>query len=140
MVDKKDLKILDVLKENSRESIREIAKKTKLRPSTVHQRIQKLVYGGVIERFSVKLNNKAVEEDFIVFVYVSTKEDLPGSFFKSKYIKEAFGITGEYDLVLKLKFKDINEFNDYIISLRKNKSIVKTITNVVTVNIKEEMN
>jgi len=136
----KDLKIIAILKENSRLSIRDIAKKTQLRPSTVHQRIQKLTENKIIENFTLKLNNQAVDEDFIVFMYVTTSEDLPPTFFHNKYIKEAFGITGEYDLLLKLKFKDIAEFNDYIISLRKNKAITKTITNVATVNIKEVLN
>jgi len=139
-LDLKDHKIMKLLKENSRLSIRDIAKKTQIRPSTVHQRIQKLISNNIIEIFTLKLNNKAVGEDFIVFMYISTSEDLPNSFFKNHHIKEAFGITGEYDLLLKLKFKDISQFNDYIIALRKNKAITKTITNVVTVNIKEELN
>jgi len=139
-LDNKDHKIINVLKQNSRLAIRDIAKKTQLRPSTVHLRIQKLVKNKVIEKFTLKLNNKAVGEDFIVFMYLVTAEDLPYSFFNNSHIKEAFGITGEYDLLMKLKFKDISEFNDYIIALRKNKAIVKTITNVVTVGIKEELN
>jgi DNA-binding Lrp family transcriptional regulator len=139
-LDTKDRKIIKLLKENSRLSIRDIAKKTQIRPSTVHQRIQKLISNNIIEKFTLKLNNKAMGEDFIVFMYVSTSEDLPAAFFKNSHIKEAFGITGEYDLLLKLKFKDISEFNDYIIALRKNKAITKTITNVVTVNIKEVLN
>ena len=139
-LDTKDHKIIKLLKENSRLSIRDIAKKTQIRPSTVHQRIQKLISNNIIEKFTLKLNNQAMDEDFIVFMYVSTSEDLPDSFFKNKHIKEAFGITGEYDLLIKLKFQDISEFNDYIIALRKNKAITKTITNVVTVNIKEVLN
>lgn len=139
-LDNKDFKIISILKENSRLSIRDIAKKTQLRPSTVHLRIQKLTKTNIIEKFTLKLNNKAINEDFIVFMYLTTNQDLPQSFFNNKNIKEAFGITGEYDLLLKLKFKDISEFNNYIISLRKNKAITKTITNVATVNIKEELN
>ena len=139
-LDSKDLKIIDILKQNSRLPIRDIAKKTQLRPSTVHLRIQRLIKNNIIEKFTLKLNNEAIGQDFIVFMYLTTSEDLPDSFFKNSYVKEAFGITGEYDLLLKLKFKDISEFNDYIIALRKNKAITKTITNVVTVNIKEELN
>ncbi len=139
-LDDKDLKIINVLKQNSRLPIRDIAKRTQLRPSTVHLRIQRLIKNNIIEKFTLKLNNEAVEEDFIVFMFVSTSEDLPSTFFKNIHVKESFGITGEYDLLLKLKFKDISQFNDYIIALRKNKAITKTITNVVTVNIKEVLN
>ena len=139
-LDTKDKKIISILKENSRLPIRDIAKKTQIRPSTVHLRIKKLRKNKVIENFTLKLNNTAVNEDFIVFMYLTTSEDLPDSFFNNTHIKEAFGVTGEYDLLLKLKFKDISEFNDYIINLRKNKAIQKTITNVVTTNLKEVLN
>ena len=139
-LDKKDLKIIESLKKNSRLSIRDIAKKTSIRPSTVHQWIGKLGENRVIEKFTIKLNNTSVEEDFIVFMYLNTKEDLPASFFHDRHIKEVFGVTGEYDLLLKLKFKDIISFNDFVIKIRKNKNIMKTITNVATVNLKEELN
>lgn len=138
-MDDKDQKIIEILKKDSRLSIRNIAKKTKLRPSTVHQRIQKLVKNNVIEKFTVKLNNEAVEESFIAFLLIITSEDLPASFFNDSHIKDAFGITGEFDLVLKLKFRDITEFNNYLINLRKNKTIQKTLTMVATTNLKEEI-
>ena len=35
--DNKDIKIIEILKHDSRLPIREIAKQTKIRPSTVHQ-------------------------------------------------------------------------------------------------------
>ena len=139
MLQDKDKKILDVLREDSRLSIRDIAKKTSLRPSTVHDRITKLKKDNVIEKFTVKLNNKAVSENFIVFMFLTTSKDLEENFFNNKHVKEVFGVTGEYDLVLKLKFKDIEEFNKYIISLRKNNSIRKTQTMIATIGIKEEI-
>lgn len=138
-MDEKDQKIIEILKKDSRLSIRNIAKKTKLRPSTIHQRIQKLVKNNVIQKFTVKLNNEAVEENFIAFLLITTSEDLPNSFFNDIHIKEVFGVTGEFDLILKLKFKDIIEFNTYLINLRKNKTIQKTMTMVATTNIKEEV-
>ncbi|MDP7141639.1 MAG: Lrp/AsnC family transcriptional regulator [Candidatus Woesearchaeota archaeon] len=138
MLSKKDQKIISVLKEDSRKSIRDIAKLTKLRPSTVHLRLQKLKKEGIIEKFTVKLDNKAVDENFIVFLFVTTEDNLSKVFLNTPNIKEVFGITGEYDLLLKLKFKDIEEFNKFLINLRKNKNIRKTLTMVSTVNVKEE--
>ena len=56
-----------------------------------------------------------------------------------KHVREFFGITGEYDLFLKLKFRDVEEFNDFIIKFRKEPSIQTTLTMVVTANVKEEI-
>jgi Lrp/AsnC family leucine-responsive transcriptional regulator len=141
-MDDKDHTIISLLKENSRYSVRDIAKKTNIRPSTVHERIKKLIRDGIIEKFTLKLNNKAIGENFIVFMLVSGKptEYVGESLLKHKNIKEVFGITGEYDMIFKLKFKDVEEFNDYVINFRKmNKNVIKTLTMVVTTTLKEDI-
>jgi DNA-binding Lrp family transcriptional regulator len=138
-MDKKDTLILAELKNNSRQTVREIAKKTKLRPSTVHLRMQKLLSVGVIEKFTLKLDNKKAEENFIVFILISTNKLIPNSFFSSRHIKEVFGITGEYDLIMKCKFKDIDEFNTFVLGFRNYPQIDKTVTMVATVTLKEEL-
>src|SRR3990172_1404427 len=112
-MDKKDTAIVHELQKNSRQTVRDIAKKTKLRPSTVHLRIKKLEKEEVIEKFTVKLDNKKSEQNFIVFILVSTTKNIPNTFFDNRHIKEVFGVTGEYDLILKCKFKDIEEFNKF---------------------------
>ena len=139
MLREKDKKIIAELKKNSRASIRDIAAAIGSRPSTVHLRIKRLVEKGAIEKFTVKLNNEMVDESLIVFVFIRTDEQIPNEFFKSKAVKEAFGITGEYDICLKCKFKDINEFNDFIMNLRNKQNLRRTQTMVSTVVIKEEI-
>jgi len=133
---------MDLLKKNSRDPIREIAKKTKIRPSTVHQRIQKLVDKGVIEKFTIKLNNKSVSENFIVLMLVkgNTNEYIGQKILQDNHVKEIFGVTGEYDILIKLKFKDVGDFNNFIIDFRRNrKDIQSTLTMIVTANLKEEI-
>jgi len=135
----KDYKIIEILKQNSRISIRDLARKANLRPSTVHQRILRLKQNNIIEKFTIKLNNKEVGENFIVFMLISAQKEIDNKVFHNKHIKEVFGITGEYDLLLKLKFKDVEEFNSYIIKFRKEYDIKKTLTMVSTITIKEEI-
>jgi len=137
-LDDKDLAIINELKENSRASIRDIAKKTNIRPSTVHVRINQLIKKGVIEKFTLKLNNKAFGEDFIVFVLIKTNEEIKKSVFNQKAVREVFGVTGEYDLMMKLKFKDIDEFNKFLLKFRKENNVVSTVTMVSTITLKEE--
>lgn len=141
-LDDKDHSIISLLRQDARASIRDIAKATGIRPSTVHVRLQKLIEAGVIERFTLKLNNEAMGEGFIAFMLILgtpkryVEEDLLGD----EPIKEAFGVTGEYDLLLKMKFRDVSEFNDYVISFReRNPDIQKTLTMVVTATLKEEL-
>ncbi len=141
-LDNKDIKILQALKEDSRKSIKEMSKVTKIRPSTVHQRIQKLIESKVIEKFTVKLSNKLAGENFIVFMLVkgSTMEYIDSRFLHDSHVKEVFGITGEYDLLIKLKFRNVEDFNEFVINFRKNrKEIQSTLTMVVTASLKEEI-
>lgn len=141
-LDDKDKKIIGILKQDSREPIREIAKKTRIRPSTVHQRIQKLVENGIIEKFTIKLNNKEVGENFIVFMLVKggTTEYIDNKILHDDHVKEVFGITGEYDLLIKLKFENVEEFHKFVLNFRKDKKeIQSTTTMVVTANLKEEI-
>ena len=140
--DNKDIKIIEILKEDSRLPIREISKKTKIRPSTVHQRIQKLIENNVIEKFTVKLNNKLAGENFIVFMLVKggTTEYIDSRFLNDGHVKEVFGVTGEYDLLIKLKFRNVEDFNEFVIDFRKNrKEIQSTLTMVATTNLKEDI-
>lgn len=139
MIDKTDKKILRQLKLDSRQSLKEISEKTKIRPSTIHARIQKLLENKVIENFTIKTNDKELKEDFIVFILINSNEEIPNVFFKKSCIKDVFGITGSYDLVMKCKFKDIVEFNEFILELRKQKEVKDTVTMVSTIKIKEEL-
>jgi DNA-binding Lrp family transcriptional regulator len=139
VLDNKDTQVIEILKKDSRRSVREISRQTGIRPSTVHQRIQRMVKDELIKNFTIKLNYKKLDQNFVAFVLINTKGELPASFFSNPQIKDVFGITGEFDLLLKLRFKDVNEFNDFLITLRKNTRITKTLTLVSTIEIKEEV-
>ena len=141
-IDNKDGKIIGILKQDSRMPIREIAKQTRIRPSTVHQRIQKLIENGAIEKFTIKLNDKAIGENFIVFMLVKggTTEYIDNKILTNDHVKEVFGVTGEYDLMIKLKFENVEEFHGFVLNFRKEKKeIQSTLTMVATANLKEEI-
>lgn len=139
-LDETDREILKELKKDSRITIRDLAKTLSSRPSTVHQRILRLKENGAIEKFTIKTSNKITGENFVVFMLVSTEGViLSDSALKNEHIKEVFGITGEYDLIIKMKFLDVEEFNTFILEFRKKYGLKKTITMVGTANVKEEI-
>ena len=138
-IDEKDLAIINELRTNSRQSIRQIAKKTRIRPSTVHLRINRLVNQGVIEKFTLKLNNKIFGENFIVFVLVKSTQEIRKNIFENPHVREVFGVTGEYDLLLKLKFESIEQFNDFLLTFRKENAVSSSVTMVCTITLKEEI-
>ena len=141
-LDDSDRRVIDALRGNGRASLKEIAAKTGLRPTTVFNRIRRLTEDGVIERFTVRVNPVSLGEDFVVFVLVS---GLPERFaddwlLKNRHVAEAFGVTGEYDLLLKLRFSGKLEFNDFILDFRERykRSITRTVSMIETVTLKRD--
>ena len=116
-----------------------MSKKTNIRPSTIHSRIQKLVKDNVIENFTITTNDSKLNEEFIVFVLVNADKEIKITFFNKREIKDVFGVTGSYDLIMKCKFSDINEFNKFILELRKLPEVQNTLTMVSTIKIKEKV-
>ncbi|MBI2674846.1 MAG: Lrp/AsnC family transcriptional regulator [Candidatus Aenigmarchaeota archaeon] len=141
MIDKKDILILNELKADASASIRAIAAKLGMRPSTVHQRIRRLKAERAIEKFTVKVSDAAVGEEFIAFMLVKVRpgQKIEGSTLGKPCIKEVFGITGSHDVLLKMKFRDIGEFNSFVLEFRKEPFVRSTLTLVATVKIKEDI-
>lgn len=139
-LDAQDKAIIAALKQDSRMPIRDIAKKTGKRPSTVHQRLVRLRESKVIEAFTIKTNNAAVGEGFIVFMLIKTKPQVVvNSLLNNEHVKEAFGVTGEYDILVKMNFKDVSEFNEFLLKFRRHEKVEATLTMVCTAGLKEEM-
>ena len=140
--DPKDVKILRVLKKDARATIRHISKSTGIRPSTVHQRLLKLFKDGTIRRFTIDIDAKKVGLNFTVYMLIAGKLDryLDKEIIGNPNLVELSGITGEYDLLMKLKFHDMEEFNAFVIAFRERYAdkVSKTVTMVQTIGIKDE--
>ena len=140
MIDEKDRKILNILEKNGRESTQNLSKNTNMPPSTIHNRIKRMEAMKVIEGYSVKLNEKIMERDFTVYMLVngSTGNYLENEFLQKKEVVEVSGITGEYDLLIKIQFSDISNYNSFLTNFRKKYSsdIKQTVTMVRTEKIK----
>ncbi len=64
-------KIVKILQENSRSSLKDIAKETGLSSPSVAERIQKMDDAGIIERYTAKLNMERI--GYPLGVYISIK-------------------------------------------------------------------
>jgi len=137
-VDRRDIEILRILKQNSRTPIREIALKTKIKQSTVHQRISRLISKGIIDKFTIKTRDDLVGENLIMFVYLSAENMKIKELKSLKAVKEMHEITGEYNFLIKVKVKDIAAYNQLLKNIKKTALISKMFSTIVTNKIKEE--
>jgi DNA-binding Lrp family transcriptional regulator len=128
-MDKKNEKILELLKKDGRVSYTDIAKELNVSEGTVRNRVQKMKENGVIERFTVEtsgLGSKAV-----VMVKLETGRDIESvleEFPGGIDIKE---VAGEYDLILEVERESNPEINSLLDEIRRIDGVESTETFMV---------
>ena len=143
VIDEKDRKILEILKENSSLSTHKISKNTLIPITTVNNRIKKLKKIGVIKRYTVDVDKTKLGYTLAayVFVHVSLEElknnnmsikDLMKTIRVNPLVEFAENITGDVDIIIKMRVHGIHELNDYIVNtLSYYKGVEKTKTAIV---------
>ena len=131
--DKIDEKIIEFLRENSRESFVDIGKKLKLSESAVRRRVKNLVDGGTIKRFTLELGEENVTSA-IVLVSVDSATDTSKvslKLAKLEGVKTVYEITGQYDITTIISASNIAEINNSIDALRKIPGVIDTNTVII---------
>lgn len=78
ITDDLDLKIMQILQQNARETQADIARAVGLAPSAVLERIRKLEARGVIKSYAAQIDPKSLGQGMLAFVSVRT-EDQPAN-------------------------------------------------------------
>lgn len=126
-LDDKDLKIIELLRENSDYTTRQIARRTLLPVTTVHNRIRKLKESGVIKRFTVELDPDKVGRGFRVYVLIKanlyllkknkrSQYDLVNDLKKFWFVEKAEIVSGGADIVAVIAVRDVREFDDALLN------------------------
>ena len=145
MIDKKDEKILAELKKNARNSTKNIATITKIPRVTVHDRIQKMIGSGIIKSFTVVPDYNKIGLPCESFVFVSFKpeanisqRELANRISKLTGIYEVHIISGEYDLLLKVRGSTLEEIGKLVVDkLSLIKGVSRTLTCACFETVKE---
>ncbi len=131
--DKVDEKIIEYLKENSRESFVDIGKKLKLSESAVRRRVKNLLGSGAIKKFTLELGEENATSA-IVLVSVDSATDtskVSQRLTKLEGVKTVYEITGQYDSTVIISAATIAEINNSIDGLRKITGVVDTNTVII---------
>jgi len=122
-LDKIDISILKALQENARITNKELAAKVHLSPSPVYERLKRLESEGYIERYTAVLNAEKLNLGFIVFCSVKLQRlntDIAGDFVAKireiPEVTECYNVSGEYDYLLKIRARNMKQYNDFIIN------------------------
>ncbi len=142
-LDEKDTAIIAALKENAKLSTQQIARKTRIPVTTVHNRIKKLEKEGVIRGYTVVLDNKKIGKPIAAFILVTVDYKLLKELRRSQYelaqqllrnpaVESSAMITGASDIIIKIRCSSIDELNEFVtVYLRNVGGVEKTQTAIV---------
>jgi len=130
-MDKKDLKILEMLQENARISYIEIARTLKVSEGTIRKRIIKMEENGVIKGYSVEIDPKYLGYSTIVLLgmdvepkyFLSAARELSGM----ECVKWVYTSAGDHSIMAEIWAKNTNDL-DRIVSEKMSR--IKGVTDL----------
>lgn len=122
-MDKTDNKILELLEENARYSLKQLAQKVFLSSPAVSTRLEKLEQEGIITGYQIEVDEVKLGYHITAFISleVSAKEkNIFYSFIQScPNVIECNCVTGVYSMLIKAAFPSTAELDDFIGKLQK---------------------
>ncbi|SDQ82419.1 DNA-binding transcriptional regulator, Lrp family [Streptomyces sp. KS_16] len=133
-VDALDAKILRLLLEQPRTSVREYARLLGVARGTVQARLDRLERDGVITAYSPRLSPAALGHPVLAFVHIEVTqghlEEVADALAEVPQIIEAFSTTGGGDLLTRVVARDAEHLEDVIQRLISLPGVVRTRTEV----------
>jgi DNA-binding Lrp family transcriptional regulator len=147
ILDAGDLKVLRLIQENCRLTAREISDRTDLPVTTVFAKIKRIERLGLVRGYHAVLNARELSAGTTAFVLASiaykskeiiSQRKVAKEIASFPEVQEVHMIAGEWDLLIKVKAKDVDSVGKYVIDkLRLVKGIERTLTCVVFQSEKE---
>ncbi|MHA1247883.1 MAG: Lrp/AsnC family transcriptional regulator [Candidatus Thorarchaeota archaeon] len=117
-VDGRDLAIIRLLLHNSRSPLREIGRHVKLSPSSVRNRITRLVEIGVIKRFTVDVDYRKLGYEIQVLVMITAKPGSSERLYRKlcdyEEVAEVFWTAGPANFVCVVRVKDMTQLSQFM--------------------------
>lgn len=143
-VDEIDIRILELLQKDGRISNQDLADGVGLSPSPCLRRVRALEAEGVIERYVAILRAESVGLGLAVFVEVKLERQASGlserfeaAMLKSPEVLECSVVAGEWDYLLRVVVRDLNEFRDFCMNkLAKMPGVSNLKSNIVMKQVK----
>ncbi|MCF8262092.1 MAG: Lrp/AsnC family transcriptional regulator [Melioribacteraceae bacterium] len=142
MLDKIDLKVLDMLQSNSRTKRSTLAEAVGLSIPSLSERLKKLEDHGVVEGYYTRLNPKIFGFDIIAIIHVITEsskyyEKLIQNVNATPEIIECYSILGDGSHIMKAVVKRTSDLESLLGLIQSWAGVNRTVTSLVLSKIKE---
>lgn len=128
-LDENDKKIIETLISQPELNFSQLAEKLNIPKTTVHNKFKKLEEEKIITR-SIKVDRNYLYGDIIVFILIqiggADQKEVLDQLMQFTEVEEAAIVTGENDMILRLRLKTIYELNTFILN---NLRTIKGIAN-----------
>ena len=143
LLDDVSLQIIDILGKDSSMPFVEIAKQIGISDATVHLRVRRLKDEGVINKFTLSLDNDLLGYDHLAFIGINIRpgftDQTIGELSNFEEVLEIHEMHGRFDLFLKIRAKDLNHIRDIMENkIRKLPNILETELMTVLKTKKED--
>ena len=133
-MDKLDYRILNILKENGRETASDISKAIHLSVSAVLDRIKKMEEAGIIKGYTVRVDATALME--ISLEHPRFHDSFTEVILEHPNILDCYYLTGDYDFVLKISCSSSDELESIHRTIKSIPGVSATRTHFVLKEIK----
>jgi Lrp/AsnC family transcriptional regulator, regulator for asnA, asnC and gidA len=143
LLDDVNLRIIDILSKDSSTPFVEGAKQIGISDATVHIRVKKLISEGIISKFTISVDNNLLGYDHLAFIGINIEpgfaDEAIAELSNLEEVLEIHGMHGTFDLLLKVRAKDLNQMRDLVEKkIRKLRRILETELMTVLKTRKEE--
>jgi DNA-binding Lrp family transcriptional regulator len=135
-VDETDHQILELLREDARRTVSDIAEHVNLSPAPVKRRIDRLEETGVIAGYTVVLDHKKVGPSIeayteLRFVGDTDVNDILNSATELPEVQEVMAIAGDPDALVHVRVDDVEHLQRVVNELRRTGTVTGTKTLIV---------
>ena len=123
ILDETDLQILKTLQKNAKLTTKELADAVHLTPTPVFERQKRLEKKGYIKKYVAVLDPERLGLGLLVFCKVKLKQinhELADSFVRRiqrvPEVTECYNISGAYDYLLKVRARDMRQYQEFVIN------------------------
>ncbi|AZA76642.1 Lrp/AsnC family transcriptional regulator [Chryseobacterium sp. G0186] len=120
-LDDKDLKLLRLLQNDAKLTVKELAKEISLSPSPVFERVKRLEQEGYVKRYAAILDAEKLNRGFTVFCQIKLKihdrsvgHDFVKEILEIEEVAECYNISGDFDFLLKVQVLDMKHYQDFV--------------------------
>jgi Lrp/AsnC family transcriptional regulator for asnA, asnC and gidA len=121
-LDKDDLAIIKELQMDGRASYSKLSKKIGMPSSTIHDKVKRLIFNGVIKGYTIIIDKEKVGLNNVAIIGVETGakqfRDVAKSLCEIREIEEVYGTTAEFDLMVKVRASSREELSDALNRIR----------------------